>query len=173
MAKKERIKKILVEQILDKAGVPYETIYFPKGMEPDPERMEKYGLERHYIYKTLALTGNVTGPVIGILPIDEHLDEKKFAVVSGNKKVNMIPTRDLQKTTGYVHGANNPVGIWQTKKFPIYIDKTALEQGEITVSAGEIGRSIRIDAQTLADFVQASFADLKTAGLESPAYEWK
>ncbi|SUP52461.1 Uncharacterised protein [Weissella viridescens] len=27
----------------------------------------------------------------------------------------MIPTKDLQKTTGYVHGANNPVGIWQNK----------------------------------------------------------
>lgn len=172
MAKKERIKKILVEQILDKAGVPHETIYFPKGMEPDPERMEYYGLSQHVIYKTLALSGNVTGPVIGIVPVDEHLDEKKLAVVSGNKKVNMLPTRELQKTTGYIHGANNPVGIWQNKKFPIYIDNGALEQGVITVSAGEVGRSIRIDAQALATFVQAKFADLVTQNQGTERNEW-
>ena len=49
-----------------------------------------------------------TGPVIGIIPITEHLSEKKLAKISGNKKVQMIPQKDLQKTTGYVHGANNP-----------------------------------------------------------------
>jgi Cys-tRNA(Pro)/Cys-tRNA(Cys) deacylase len=167
MAKKERIKKILVEQILDKAKVPYETIYFPGGMQRDQERLDFYGLDDHQIYKTLALIGPTTGPVIGIVPVDEHLDEKKFAVVSGNKKVNMIPTKDLQKTTGYVHGANNPVGIWQTKKFPIYIDNSALAQGTITVSAGEVGRSIRIDAKNLADFVHATFADFISDNTEN------
>jgi Cys-tRNA(Pro)/Cys-tRNA(Cys) deacylase len=167
MAKKERIKKILVEQILDKGKVPYETIYFPGGMQRDQERLDFYGLDDHQIYKTLALSGPTTGPVIGIVPVDQHLDEKKLAVVSGNKRVDMIATKDLQKTTGYVHGANNPVGIWQTKKFPIYIDNSALEQGTITVSAGEVGRSIRLDAQALADFVNAEFADLVAA--EQPA----
>lgn len=168
MAKKNRIKKILVEQILDKAKVPYETIYFPNGMVRDSEYMDNYQLTDHLIYKTLALTGNATGPVIGIVPVDEHLDEKKLAHVSGNKKVNMIPTKDLQATTGYVHGANNPVGIWQTKKFPIYIDNLALEQGQITVSAGEIGRSIRLNAQDLAKFVQGTFADLRSEHYDEP-----
>lgn len=163
MAKKTKIKKILVEQILDKANVPYETIVFEDGMNRHADEMEKYHLDDHSIYKTLALTGNVTGPVIGIVPIDAHLDEKKLAVVSGNKKVNMIPTKDLQKTTGYVHGANNPVGIWQNKKFPIYIDESARTAGELTVSAGEIGRSIRINAEDLAQFVSGTFADLQQA----------
>ena len=95
--------------------------------------------------------------------MDAHLDEKKLAAVSGNKKVNMIPTKDLQKTTGYIHGANNPVGIWQTKKFPIYFDNSAKEAGTITLSAGEVGRSIRLDAEQLAEFVHAKFADIRTA----------
>ena len=172
MAKKERIKKILVEQILDKANVPYETIYFPNGMQRDQERLDMYGLTDHDIYKTLALTGKTTGPVIGIVPVDEHLDEKKLAAVSGNKKVDMIATKELQKTTGYVHGANNPVGIWQTKKFPIYIDNTAKEQGEITVSAGEVGRSIRVIAEQLAEFVHAEFADLLSAHAPEETNEW-
>ena len=156
MAKKARIKKILVEQILDKANIPYETIVFSGGMNRNQAELD------HDIYKTLALDGNVTGPVIGIVPVDNHLNEKKLAAVSGNKKVNMIPTKDLQRTTGYIHGANNPVGIWQTKKFPIYFDNSAKEAGTITISAGEVGRSIRIDAETLAEFVHAKFADIRT-----------
>ena len=162
MAKKARIKKILVEQILDKAKIPYETIVFSGGMNRNQAELDAYGLTDHDLYKTLALDGNVTGPVIGIVPVDNHLNEKKLAAVSGNKKVNMIPTKDLQKTTGYIHGANNPVGIWQTKKFPIYFDNSAKEAGTITISAGEVGRSIRIDAEDLAQFVHAKFADIRT-----------
>lgn len=162
MAKKARIKKILVEQILDKANIPYETIVFSGGMNRNQAELDAYGLTDHDIYKTLALDGNVTGPVIGIVPVDNHLNEKKLAAVSGNKKVNMIPTKDLQRTTGYIHGANNPVGIWQTKKFPIYFDNSAKEAGTITISAGEVGRSIRINAETLAEFVHAKFADIRT-----------
>lgn len=162
MAKKTRIKKILVEQILDKADIPYETIVFSGGMQRDQAELDAYGLTDHDIYKTLALEGNVTGPVIGIVPVDAHLNEKKLAAVSGNKRVDMIPTKNLQKTTGYVHGANNPVGIWQTKKFPIYFDESAKEAGTITVSAGEVGRSIRIDAVALAEFVHGEFAAIRT-----------
>ena len=117
--------------------------------------------DRSQIYKTLALNGDKTGTVIGILPITEHLSEKKLAKISGNKKVSMIPQKDLEKTTGYVHGANNPVGIRQKHSFPIFIDQTALSRESIIVSAGEVGRSIQIKAQDLADFVQAQFADLK------------
>ena len=45
---------------------------------------------------------------------------EKLAKLSGNKKVAMIPQKDLEKTTGYIHGANNPVGIRQKHPFPIF-----------------------------------------------------
>lgn len=155
MAKKEKIKKTLVDQILDKAKIPHDSLVINalEGIVPE-------GIEKDQIFKTLALTGDKTGPIIGILPITEHLSEKKLAKLSGNKKVSMIPQKDLEKTTGYVHGANNPVGIRQKHHFPIYIDQSALEWDKMIVSAGEIGRSIGIDAQLLADFVHAEFADL-------------
>lgn len=162
MAKKQRIKKILVEQILDKAKIPYDSIVLEGGIKHQEGVLEQYGLAEQQTYKTLAMIGNVTGPVIGVVPTTTHLDEKKLAAVSGNKKVTLIPTKDLQKTTGYVHGANNPVGIWQTKKFPIYFDNAAKEMGTITVSGGELGRLIRVDAQQLAEFVHGEFADIQT-----------
>ena len=155
MAKKVKIKKTLVDQILDKAKIDHDSLVLNafEGQLPP-------GIEEHEIYKTLALTGDKTGPIIGIVPITEHQSEKKLAKISGNKKVSMIPQKNLEKTTGYVHGANNPVGIRQKHNFPIYIDQSALELGHLIVSAGEIGRSIKIDSQVLADFVKADFADL-------------
>ncbi|HEM3668861.1 TPA: aminoacyl-tRNA deacylase [Streptococcus suis] len=155
MAKKVKIKKTLVDQILDKAKINHDSLVLNafEGQLPP-------GIKEHEIYKTLALTGDKTGPIIGIVPITEHLSEKKLAKISGNKKVSMIPQKNLEKTTGYVHGANNPVGIRQKHNFPIYIDQSALELGHLIVSAGEIGRSIKIDSQVLADFVKADFADL-------------
>ncbi|GBG96012.1 aminoacyl-tRNA deacylase [Lactococcus termiticola] len=157
MSKKAKVKKTLVEQILDKAKIPYRSLSINAlegaGLSADIARSD--------IYKTLALIGDKTGPIIGILPLTEHLSEKKLAIISGNKKVHMIPQKDLQATTGYVHGANNPVGIWQTKKFPIYIDPIALEKETMIVSAGELGRSIEVNPQELADFVQAKFESIR------------
>ena len=157
MSKKKKLKKTLVEQILDKGQVNHEGL----ALNALEEELMPEDIQRRDIYKTLALIGDKTGPIVGILPLTEHLSKKKLAKVSGNKKVHMIPQKDLQKTTGYIHGANNPVGIWQTKKFPIYIDTLALDAEKIIVSAGEVGRSVRLNPRELATFVQAEFAEIR------------
>lgn len=154
MSRAKKLKKTLVEQILDKAGIAHEGLAL-NALEGNLD-----DVSRQHIFKTLALKGDKTGPLIGIVPITSHLSEKKLAQVSGNKKVTMIPQKDLQRTTGYVHGANNPVGIRQKHRYPIYIDQVALEMGEMIVSAGEIGRSVKVNSQQLASFVGADFADL-------------
>lgn len=156
MAKKQKHKKTLVEQILDKAAIPHE------GLSLNALEEKELPVPRHTIFKTLALIGDKTGPLIGIVPITEHLSEKKLATATGNKKVAMIPQKDLQKTTGYIHGANNPVGIRQKHRYPIVIDETALALDQMIVSAGEVGRSISIAPQTLATFVDAHFSDILT-----------
>ncbi|EKF52065.1 aminoacyl-tRNA deacylase [Lactococcus garvieae] len=157
MSKKKKLKKTLVEQILDKELINHEAL----AINALEEKLLPDDIQRSDIYKTLALIGDKSGPLIGIIPLTEHLAEKKLAKVSGNKKVHMIPQKELQKTTGYIHGANNPVGIWQTKKFPIYIDEIALKADKIIVSAGELGRSVRLKPKDLADFVHAQFVDIR------------
>lgn len=156
MAKKTKLKKTLVEQILEKENIPFESLSLNALKNEIPSDVSSSD-----IFKTLALKGDKTGPVIGILPITEHLSEKKLAKLSGNKKVVMIPQKDLQKTTGYIHGANNPVGIRQKHNYPIFIDISAIGKKEMIVSAGEVGRSLKIDSQLLAEFVKAEFADIK------------
>jgi len=155
MAKKTKIKKTLVEQILSKAKIEHRGLQL-NALAEQPAN----DLDRSQIYKTLALTGDKTGTLIGILPITEHLSEKKMAKISGNKKVSMIPQKDLEKTTGYIHGANNPVGIRQKHNYPIFIDRIALDLEQMIVSAGEVGHSIIVAPQDLASFVKADFADI-------------
>ncbi|GLB47366.1 Cys-tRNA(Pro)/Cys-tRNA(Cys) deacylase [Philodulcilactobacillus myokoensis] len=160
---KNKIKKTLVEKMLDRAKVPYKQFVFPTHEEGDVAQMDvdHSGVDEHHIYKTLVLEGKKTGPLVGVVPLDNHLDEKELARVSGNKKVEMIPLKKLLKTTGYAHGANTPIGIWEKFKYPVFIDKEAQKQGQIIVSSGQIGRSVEVDAEQLKNLVHAQFADLE------------
>lgn len=166
MSKKKkggRLKKTQVEQILDKHKVPYEQVEFPTHQDGDVRTLtvDHTGIDEHLIYKTLVLEGPTTGPLVGVVPIDSHLDEKALAKVSGNKKVEMVPLKKLVKTTGYVHGANTPVGIYEKHHYPIFIDSDARQHEFMYVSSGQIGRSVKLNADDLAQLVHAEFADLQ------------
>ncbi|KZX38716.1 aminoacyl-tRNA deacylase, partial [Pediococcus acidilactici] len=108
--KKGKLSKTLVEQILDKHKIEYQQFVFPTYQDGDVKQLnvDHIGIDDHVIYKTLALTGSQTGPLVGVIPVDEHLSYKKLAKLSGNKKVGMIPLKNLVATTGYEHGANTP-----------------------------------------------------------------
>ena len=92
VAKKNKVKKTLVEQILTKAKIEHIGLQINalEGILPE-------GIDRSTIFKTLALKGDKRVQWIGIIPITEHLSEKKLAKLSGNKKVAMIPQKDLEK----------------------------------------------------------------------------
>lgn len=105
-----KVEKTLVEKMLDKAGIAYVPYEFPTEEVGDVAQLtvDHLDVPEHQIYKTLVLTGNKTGPVVGVVPLDRHVDYKKLSKVSGNRKVGMVPLKDLMKTTGYEHGANTP-----------------------------------------------------------------
>ncbi len=103
----------------------------------------------------------VFGPIVGVVPLSGHLDLKKIAKASGNKKCEMIPLKQLEKTTGYVHGANTPIGIYHSKKFPIFLDESVLNEDGIWVSSGEVGRSVMVNPLDLQKLVKATVADLQ------------
>ncbi|USS88271.1 aminoacyl-tRNA deacylase [Fructilactobacillus hinvesii] len=160
--KKNKIHKTLVEQILSQHKIPYQQIIFPTYQDGDVTQLDTNGSDypKHQIYKTLALTGKQTGPIVGVVPLDARLSYKKLAKASGNKKVGMIPLKELEKTTTYEHGANTPIGIYEKKGYPIYLDTSAKEQEEIIVSSGQIGRSVLVNADQVARLVHGHFADL-------------
>lgn len=159
---KDQLGKTLVEKILDKEKVSYQQLALPWEEKHDVAQVlyDEVSFDPSKIYKTLALTGNKTGPVIAVVPIHHTVNYKKLAEVSGNKKVGMIPLKDLEKTTGYQHGANTPIGIHETHNFPIFIADLAKAEKTIAVSSGKIGRSIAINPLDLARVVAGEFAEI-------------
>lgn len=149
-----KLKKTLVEKMLDQKKITYESLQFELGPRHTPET------QNHHIYKTLVLHGDKSGVLVGVIPVDEHLDERKLAAASGNKKVRMLPQKELAKTTGYVHGANTPIGIYEQSGYPIYLDTQATKMPQIAVSAGKLGRSVKLDPKDLIELVQAKVVDL-------------
>lgn len=116
------------------------------------------GMDVSAVFKTLLTVGNKTGPVVAVIPGNDELDLKALAKVSGNKKIEMLPLKELEQTTGYIRGGCSPIGM--KKLFPTYIDEQALEKGTIHVSAGKRGLQMGIDAGELARLVKGQFVDI-------------
>ncbi len=163
--KKEQntLGKTLVEKILDKHKIPYTQLALPWEEDHHVAQLQVDALTtaKEKIYKTLALTGNKTGPIIAVVPLNHQVNYKLLAQASGNKKVGMIPLKDLVATTGYEHGANTPVGIHETHPhFPIFIAELAKDAPTLIVSSGKIGRSVELAPLDLAKLVAGHFASI-------------
>ena len=116
------------------------------------------GVDHDSMFKTLVLRGEKTGYLVCCIPVDEELDLKKVAKAAGDKKVEMIHMKELLPLTGYIRGGCSPIGM--KKKFPTYIEETAVLFDKIAVSAGMRGVQILIDPEQLAAYTEAAFAPL-------------
>ena len=111
------------------------------------------------IFKTLVAVGNVTGPLVAVIPGEAELNLKKLAKVSGNKKVEMLHLKDLEATTGYIRGGCSPIGM--KKLFPTYLDQIAENYDQIIVSAGSRGLQMELAPQDICALTSGQFADIK------------
>ena len=111
------------------------------------------------IFKTLVAVGNVTGPLVAVIPGEAELNLKKLAKVSGNKKVEMLHLKDLEATTGYIRGGCSPIVM--KKLFPTYLDQIAENYDQIIVSAGRRGLQMELAPQDICALTSGQFADIK------------
>ena len=156
----KKIQKTNVARLLDKAKVAYELIAY----EVDENDLaaqhvaDSLGEDIRQVFKTIVLHGDKTGHLVCVLPGDCEVDLKKAARVSGNKKVEPLPLKELLPTTGYIRGGCSPIGM--KKHFPTYIHQTAEGFDHIYVSAGQRGLQIRIAPADLIRESRAEVADL-------------
>ena len=146
--------------MLDAASIDYELIPYEVD-ETDlgaQHIADQLGEDIEQVFKTLVLQGDKTGHFVCVIPGAEEVDLKKAARVSGNKKVDLIPMKELLPTTGYIRGGCSPVGM--KKPFPTFIDETCILHDYIYVSAGVRGLQFKINPETLVAFVGAEIVDL-------------
>jgi Cys-tRNA(Pro)/Cys-tRNA(Cys) deacylase len=158
MAKK--IEKTNAARLLDRAKIAYNLIPYESD-ENDLAAQhvaDSLGQDIAKVFKTLVLHGDRTGYIVCVIPGDKEVELKALAKVSGNKKVEMIPMKDLLGVTGYIRGGCSPIGM--KKRFPTYFHSTAADHDVIYVSAGVRGLQIEINPNELISFVDGVISDV-------------
>ena len=160
MAKK--IDKTNVARLLDRAKIAYELVPYTvdENNLAATHVAEELGEDIATVFKTLVLRGDRTGHFVCVIPGDREVDLKAAARISGNKRAELIPMKELLPTTGYIRGGGSPIGM--KRPFATYIHATCLEHERIYISAGIRGLQIALAPRDLIAYVGATVAELCT-----------
>ncbi|MBQ4611649.1 MAG: Cys-tRNA(Pro) deacylase [Clostridia bacterium] len=147
-------------RMLAAAGIPFEAMEYAYD-ESDlsgTHAAAELGLDPDATFKTLVLRGDKNGLFVCCIPVAEEVDLKKAAVISGNKKADMIHVKELPVLTGYIRGGCSPIGM--KKALPTYMDETAQLFDAIAISAGIRGQMLLLSPEELRAFIGAEYGDL-------------
>lgn len=150
-----KINKTNAARILDQAGILYDimTYEYDESDLSGVKAAQSIGLPMDRMYKTLVAHGDKTGHLVCLLAVDREIDLKQLAALSGDKRIELIPTKDLLPLTGYQRGGCSPLGM--KKKWPTFADERILEQERVAVSAGHRGVQLMLAP---ADLIRATQA---------------
>ncbi len=157
---KNKIPKTNALRLLDHHGIRYEarTYEAPDGFLDGVSVAKQVGMDPGEVFKTLVLKGTTGEYYVCVIPVDCELDLKKAARHFCEKKVELIPARQITPVTGYVKGGCSPIGMKKLFKTAIASQAESMEQ--ITVSAGKVGLQVTLPTKALQEIVKAEFADL-------------
>ncbi|MED4015674.1 Cys-tRNA(Pro) deacylase [Sutcliffiella cohnii] len=155
-----KVSKTNAMRILDSKKVPYELITYESkdGKIDGVSVAEKIGKDVNSVYKTLVAQGNSKNIYVFIIPVNDELDLKKGAKAVSEKKIEMIPVKDIQKWTGYIRGGCSPIGMKKT--YPTVMDESATSLETIVVSGGKIGVQVELTVANLQEITNATFVDV-------------
>lgn len=158
MAKQKEVKTNAM-RILESMKIPFQYHTYECGEFVDGIQVaDQLGLPHEKVFKTLVTVGNSKNYFVFVIPIEEELDLKKAARTVGEKSVEMLHVKDINRVTGYVRGGCTAVGM--KKQYVTRIDRSAQEQSEIYVSGGRIGSQIELSPADLCRAVGTEFAEL-------------
>ena len=150
-------------RLLDQLGIRYELLAY----EVDPNDLAaetaaaKIGLPPEQVFKTLVARGDRKGVSMAVIPGDQELDLKALATATGERKIQLVPVKELQSLTGYIRGGVTALAA--KRDFPVYVDETIELFEVISISAGQRGLQILLAP---ADYLRATKATL--AALSQP-----
>ncbi len=113
----------------------------------------KIGKEPNRVFKTLVTVAASKKYYVFVIPVLCELDLKACAVSVGEKAVEMIPVKDINKVTGYIRGGCSPIGM--KKQYTTVIDESCLNLDTIVFSAGKIGYQVEVSPRELINLIGA------------------
>ncbi|HSP13178.1 MAG TPA: Cys-tRNA(Pro) deacylase [Thermoanaerobaculia bacterium] len=131
-------------RLLDSSGITYEI----RSYEVDPDDLaaesvaEKIGLPPEQVFKTLVARGDRNGVCFAVVPGDRQLDLKALAKLTGDRKIDVVPLKEVQPLTGYIRGGVTTLAA--KKNYPVFADETIELFDTISISSGMRGVQIII-----------------------------
>jgi Cys-tRNA(Pro)/Cys-tRNA(Cys) deacylase len=116
---------------------------------------KKVSLPPEQVFKTLVARGDRNGVCFAVVPAGTQLDLKALAKLTGDKKIETVPLKDVQPLTGYIRGGVTVLGAKKT--YPVFADETIELFDVISVSAGARGAQLILAP---ADYLRATGATL-------------
>ncbi|HWR50765.1 MAG TPA: Cys-tRNA(Pro) deacylase [Bryobacteraceae bacterium] len=148
-------------RLLDTLGIRYEL----REYEVDEQHLDaesvaaKVGLPPEQVFKTLVARGDRNGVCVAVIPANNELDLKALAKLTGDRKVELVPLKDVQPLTGYIRGGCTALGM--KKDYPVFVDETVELFDVISVSAGTRGTQMLLAS---ADYLKATQANVGPIG---------
>lgn len=152
-------------RLLDQLKISYELREY--AVDPNDLAAEtvaaKIGLPPEQVFKTLVARSDRGGICLAAIPGNAELDLKALAAASDNRKIQLVPVKELQALTGYIRGGVTALA--GKKDYPVYVDETVELYDVISISAGLRGLQILLSP---ADYLKATRATL--APLSTPKH---
>ena len=157
----EKQEKTNVMRLLEQKKIPYRHYcYANTGAVSGTEVAAVLGQDPARVYKTLVTVSGKGGHFVFVIPVGEELDLKKAAKAVGEKRIDMLPSKELLPLTGYIHGGCSPIGM--KKPFRTVLHATAEGQETIIFSAGKIGYQVELSPAALLKLINGKLADIAT-----------
>jgi Cys-tRNA(Pro)/Cys-tRNA(Cys) deacylase len=147
-------------RLLEASGISFSLHTYPLDEDDiSAEKVAGYlGMAPERIFKTLIARGDRTGPMLIMAPAGTEVDLRAVARHSGDKRVEMVPQREVQGLTGYVRGAVTPLAI--PRNYPVFIEETAILWETIGISAGARGMELTLAPEDLIEVTSAELVDI-------------
>lgn len=155
-----KINKTNAARILDQNRlcyelIPYEVDENDLGAQHIAQQLNE---DIDQVFKTLVLQGDKLRYFVCVIPGAAEVDLKKAAKVTGNKKCDLIPMKELLPLTGYIRGGCSPIGM--KKAFPTFFDETIELHDIVYVSAGVRGLQVKLSPNDLVKVTNGIICDL-------------
>lgn len=156
----EKISKTNAARLLDRQKIEYRLVPYTvdENNLAATHIAEELNEDIRRVFKTLVLHGDRAGYFVCVVPGDEEVDLKKAAKAIGDKKVDLIPVKELLPLTGYIRGGCSPIGM--KKSFPTLFHKTLTDFTTVFVSAGIRGLQFEISPADLLKASRGTLGDL-------------
>ncbi len=152
--------KTPVIRLLDQKKKAYtlHTYSIEDGLLDGKSVVKKLNVKEEDLYKTLVLQGSSHKVYVFLVPTSEELNMKKTAAQLGEKKVSLLPLKELKQLTGYEKGGCSPLAM--KKAFPVYLPESSRDKDSILINGGALGLSVELSPKVLDELLELHHYDL-------------